>query len=298
MNPSNQTFNRRQMITRLLGGTTLMAATSRFAASAAAAESNARYPIGACDWSIGKMADPTGLGLAKEIGLDGLQVSLGTETNDMHLRREEVQQQYLKASEETGVKIASLAIGELNRVPYKSDPRTIEWVNYSVDVCRAMDCRVVLLAFFGNGDLKGDKAGTDEVVRRLKDVAPKAEEKGVTLGIESWLSADEHLDIIERVGSSAVKVYYDVANSHKMGYDIYEEIRRLGKQGQICEFHMKENGALLGKGKIDFNQVKAAVGDIGYRGWLQIEGAVPAGGEIKASYIANRKFLQSLFGRG
>jgi sugar phosphate isomerase/epimerase len=219
MNAFNLTFTRREMITRLITGSTLMALSSRFAAStgAAAAESTAHYPIGACDWSIGKMADPTGLALAKEIGLDGLQVSLGTEANDMHLRREEVQRQYLKASEETGVKIASLAIGELNRVPYKSDPQTIDWVSDSVDVAHALGCRVVLLAFFGNGDLKGDKKGTDEVVRRLRDVAPKAEEKGVTLGIESWLSADEHLDIIERVGSSAVKVYYDVANSHKMG---------------------------------------------------------------------------------
>jgi hypothetical protein len=131
----------------------------------------------------------------------------------------------------------------LNNIPYKSDERTIAWVSDSIDACKAMGCRVVLLAFFGNGDLKGDKAGTDEVVRRLKDVAPKAEKAGVILGIESWLSAEEHVDIIDRVGSPAVQVYYDVANSEKMGYDIYREIRWLG--GQEADLRVSPEGERL-----------------------------------------------------
>ena len=103
------------------------------------------------------------------------------------------------------------------------------------------------------------------------------------------------MDIIDRVGSPAVKVYYDVANSNKMGYDIYSEIRWLGKKGQICEVHMKENGALLGKGKVDFRKVRAALGDIGYSGWMQIESAVPKGAEMLPSYKQNLALLRSLF---
>ena len=158
-----------------------------------------------------------------------------------------------------------------------------------------MNCRVILLAFFHHDDLRNDPVGTDETVRRLKEVAPKAEKAGVILGIESWLSAEDHIRIIDRVGSPAVKVYYDVANSTERGYDIDKEIRWLGKQGQICEFHMKENGALLGQGRIDFRKVRAALDDIGYRGPMQIEAAVPPGGNLIESYIANRKFLQDIF---
>lgn len=255
-----------------------------------------RFRVGACDWSIGATADPGALRVAKEIGLDGVQVSLGTAANDMHLRQAAVQARYREAAAGTGVAVASLAIGELNSIPYKSDPRTIEWVADSVEVCRAMGCRTVLLAFFGQGDLKGDKAGTDEVVRRLRDVAPRAEKAGVVLGIESWLSAEEHVDIIQRVGSPAVQVYYDVANSEQMGYDIYREIRWLGRQKLICEFHAKENGFLLGQGRVDFQKVRAAMDEIGYAGWLQIEGAVPPGATMKESYIANLRFLRTVFG--
>jgi sugar phosphate isomerase/epimerase len=253
------------------------------------------FKIGACDWSLGRMADIGAFDRAREIGLDGVQVSLGTEANDMSLRTAGVQDKYREAARRTGVEIASLAIGELNNVPFKSDLRTVEWVKGSIDAAKALNRDVVLLAFFFKGDLKGDVEGTNEVVRRLKAIAPQAEKAGVILGIESWLSAEEHMDIIDRVGSRAVQVYYDVANSEKMGYDIYDEIRWLGKKDVICEFHMKENGALLGKGRVDFKRVRDAIEAIGYTGWLQIEGAVPPGGEIIPSYIENRRLLKSLF---
>jgi L-ribulose-5-phosphate 3-epimerase len=252
-----------------------------------------RFRIGACDWSIQRINQPEAMAMAREIGLDGVQVSLGSVANNMHLRESAVQAAYKKAAQEAGVSFAGLAIGEMNNIPYKSDPRTIQWVSDSVDVAKALGCRVILLAFFDKGDLKNDAAGQAEVIRRLREVAPKAEKAGIYLGIESWLSAEEHMRILDSVGSSHVKVYYDVANSHKMGYNIYQEIRSLGKH--ICEFHAKENGVLLGKGAIDFQQVRQAMDDIGYKGWLQIEGAVPPGATMLDSYKSNQAFLRSIF---
>ena len=251
------------------------------------------FKIGACDWSIGKMADPAAFDVAKQIGLDGVQVSLGTTADNMHLRKPEMRQRYLDAAKQTGVAVASLAIGELNKIPYKSDPRTVEWVSDCIDVCKALKVRLVLLAFFSDGDLRDDKAGVDEVVRRLKAVAPKAEKAGVVLGIESWLNAEQHLEILDRVGSNAVQVYYDCCNSNDRGYDIYQEIRRLGCK-RICEFHFKENGALLGHGKVDFKKVRAALDDIGYEGWIQIEGAVPPGAPMLESYRKNLEFARGV----
>ncbi|WP_020530077.1 sugar phosphate isomerase/epimerase family protein [Flexithrix dorotheae] len=252
------------------------------------------FKVGACDWSIGQRAKVEAMSVAKSIGLDGVQVSLGTVEDNMHLRTKAIQEAYKKASKENGVAIGGMAIGELNSVPYKSAPETEQWVLDSIDVAKAMGVKVVLLAFFGKGDIKGDKEGTKEVIKRLKKAAPKAEKEKITLGIESWLSAKEHMEIIDAVESDMIKVYYDTANSNKMGYDIYEEIRWLGKKN-ICEFHLKENGNLLGEGVVDFKKVRAAIDDIGYRGWVQIEGAIPEGGERVESYIKNREFVKSLF---
>ena len=251
------------------------------------------FKIGACDWSLEKGSSIEALKVAKELNLDGVQVSLGSYENKMHLRKPEVQQAYKKAAKKYGVEIASIAIGALNHVPYKSEPLAEQWVNDSIDVAKAMGTKVVLLAFFGKGDLKNDKAGIDEVVKRLKKVAPKAEKKGVYLAIESTLSAEQHMDIINRVGSPAVKVYYDVSNSHAGGYNIYEEIRYLGDN--IVEFHAKDYDNIFGRGKVDFVKVRKAMDDIGYRGWVIIEGAKPFG--LKKSYKMDEKYLRYVFPR-
>lgn len=254
----------------------------------------ARFQIGACDWSIGPAGDIGSFAVAKKIGLDGVQVSLNTKADHDHLRQANAQRTFKKAAQQAGVGFSGLAIGLLNEIPYKSDPRTEQWVQDSVDVAKALGVQNVLLAFFSNNDLRNDKKGTQAVIDRLKAVAPKAERAGVVLGIESWLSAPEHLAILDAVGSPAIKVYYDVCNSSVMGYDIFKEIRDLGKD-RICEFHLKENGFLLGKGKIDLTKVRQALDDIGYAGWLQIEGAVPAGKAVVESYVENNRTVRSLF---
>lgn len=255
-----------------------------------------RLKIGACDWSIGKSSDIGAFALAKEIGLDGIQVNMGSEANNLHLRQSARQQLYLTESARTGVRIASLAIGELNQVPYKSDPRTDEWVWDAVDVAHNLKVSVILLAFFGKNDLRGDDQGKREVIRKLRAVAPKAEKMNVTLGIESYLTAEEHVDIMQQVGSPSVKVYYDFRNAADAGNDVIKEIKWLGKDA-ICELHMKENGSLLSNGTMDWATISAALDEMQYRGhgWMQIEGARPEDDDVVQSYKQNLRFLQEVF---
>jgi len=275
---------------RALAGLTVAASCRPFAE--AGKETPRGFKLAVCDWTIRKTADPASLEVAKRIGLDGVQVDFGRGEDTLPLFDTDLQRRFLDEARKQDMQIASLAMGVLNSVPYKSDPRAEQWVAEGIDVCKALGVNVVLLAFFGNGDLRNDKKGTDVVVERLKRVAPKAEKAGVFLAIESWLSAEEHLAIIERVGSPAVKVYYDVANSHKAGYDIFKEIRVLGKH--ICEFHAKDNDDLYGKGSIDFEQVREAMDDIGYRGWIVMEGTkMPLGVEESCRYDA--QYLRGIF---
>ena len=65
---------------------------ARNCSSLFAAPGQRRFKLGACDWSIGKMGDPAAFEVAKEIGLDGVQVSLGSAANNMRLRQPAVQQ--------------------------------------------------------------------------------------------------------------------------------------------------------------------------------------------------------------
>ena len=253
-----------------------------------------RFSIGACDWSISNTSNLGAMEMAKEIGLDGVQLSLGLKANNMHLRRKDVQEAYKSLAKIFKVGFTGLGIGELNNYPFKSDPQTDQWVADSIQVAKEFNVKAVLIAFFNQGDLKNDSKGQDAVIQKFKDIMPIAEKADVRLGIESWLSAEEHMRIIDAVGSPNLNVYYDVANSEKMGYNIYEEIKWLGKKKQICEFHFKENDALLGQGKVDFQRVKNCLDEIGYSGAIQIEGAVPPGKTMLESYLKNNRFLRDL----
>jgi sugar phosphate isomerase/epimerase len=237
---------------------------------------------------LGKRTDPEALEIARRLGLDGIMVDMGDPRNGFPLLQPELQKKYLTRAKELKVEIASLALGILNELPYKSEPQAQQWVADSIKVSRALGTHVVLLAFFGKGDLKNDQKGTDAVSERLKEIAPQAEKAGVVLGVESWLSAAEHMAILDKVGSSAVQVYYDVGNSHKMGYDIYQEIRFLGRH--ISEFHAKDYDGLFGKGTIDFLEVRRAMDDIRYGGWMHIESGVS-----EEDLGSNGRYLRKIF---
>jgi sugar phosphate isomerase/epimerase len=254
------------------------------------------FKIGACDWSLSKSADPDALRVAKQIGLSGVMVNMGSVGNDLHLRKKEIQDEFIKVSGETGVVISSLAIGELNSVPYKSDPRTEQWVWDSIDVAARFKVPVILLAFFSKNDLRNDEVGIKETINRLKRVAPKAEKAGVILGLETYLDAAGHQRIIDSVGSPNIKVYYDFRNTADAGHDPIVEFRKLGKDA-ICELHMKENQFLLSQGSLDWKGISNMVDELGYRGdnWMQIEWSLPDKADLISSYIQNRDFLRQRF---
>jgi sugar phosphate isomerase/epimerase len=163
-----------------------------------------------------------------------------------------------------------------------------------IDTMQKMNQKVVLIAFFGKGDINDKPDLQAKVIEKFKRAAPLAEKAGVILGIESWMNAADHLRMIDAIGSPAVQVWYDVANSEKMGYDIYKEIRQIGRE-RICQFHMKENGSLLGQGRIDFKKVKESIDAIGWGGWLIIEGATVKEKSLEECYDHNQKYLRSIF---
>lgn len=282
-------MTRRDMIQRSTQGAALLAMSSGLAPLFAAPDSRG-FKIGAPEWSLGK-SDPSCFAVAKEIGLDGVQLNLGSLEDKMHLRQPETQKAYIEASKTQGVAIASLALGELNRIPLKNDPTAAIWLYDSMDAARALGVKVILVAAFGNGDLVNDAEGIKRTVRVLKELAPRAEKAGVILGLENYLTAAQNLDIVQQVASPAVRVYYDVGNSTDKGYDIYAEIRQLKEQ--ICEFHAKDSKYLLGQGRIDFQKVRQAMDDIGYRGWIQIEAAAPH--SLVEDYRTDLKFLKGIF---
>ena len=256
------------------------------------------FRIFACDWTMGLSCDPAAFAMAARIGLDGVQVEFGKTPEadgSLPLFAAAKQDQILEAAAKHSVAVASLALGAVNRIPYKSAPEAEKLAIASIGVMRRMKIRVTLLPFFNLGDLIGDPAGIEEVIRRLRRLGPRAEEAGVIFGIESLLKVPELERILDAVKSPAVQVYYDVGNMQKVGEDYAAAIRHFGRE-RICELHLKDQTDLYGKGSMNFPAVRAALDDVGYRGWVGIEGLkLPYG--IERSIRYDLDYLRPIFPR-
>lgn len=285
-------ISRRQLLLNSIA----LATAGKLSLSARASPLKKQLRIGACDWSIGMNSDIRAFDIAKKIGLEGLMVDVGSPANNLHLRETALQEQYKKESRRTGVKISSVAMGTLNNYAYKSDPRTDQWVWDTVDVAKNLGVQVILLAFFSKGDLRNDEEGIKTVISKLKEVAPKAEKAGVILGVESYLNGADHLRILDAVGSKNVKVYMDFRNTADAGWDVMKELKIIGTDN-ICELHMKENGALLGQGTLPWQEIRNYLVEKNYHGdgWMQIESSNPEGSDVVTNYTHNLKFLRQLF---
>ncbi len=247
--------------------------------------------IGMCDWSL-QARDPGSVPLAEKLGLDGLQLQMGDPKDGVPLRKPELQKQYLEASRRYSIPFPAICPLFLNQAPLFLEPVTAIWVLDSVGVARNLGARVVMLPFFGKGELK-EPWQIDRTVDVLRQLAPRAEAAGVVFGFENTLSAEDNLKVLDRVGSRALQVWYDVGNSSVRGYDLPAEIRRLGRS-QICMFHIKDGRNLLGEGQINFPAVAAAVKDIGYNDWLILETASP--NDLEADTRRNVAYVKRVFG--
>ena len=251
----------------------------------------ARFKVGITDWNLQLEGKVEAVALAKRIGFDGVQVSIGKGEGKLPLSDPKLQKAYLDESKRVGLPIASLCLEVLHRNWLKSDPLGKRWVADSIPIAKAVGVKVVLLPFFGKGALT-TAAEMDYVGDALRDIAPAAEKAGVILGLEDTISARDNARIMERAKSRAVLTYYDVGNSTNGGFAVAEEIRWLGKD-RICEVHLKDNPHFLGEGKIDFPAVVAALSDIGFAEWAELETDCPTK-DVSADLTRNLKYIRGL----
>lgn len=251
----------------------------------------ARFRVGVTDWNLGLEGKVESIALAKKIGFDGVQISLGKGDDKLPLADPALQEKFLDESKRVGLPLASVCLEILHRNYLKSDPLGQRWVADSIPIAKALGVKVVLLPFFGKGALT-TAAEMDYVGDALREIAPAAHKAGVVLGLEDTISARDNARIMERAKSPAVLTYYDVGNSTQGGFDVVEEIRWLGKD-RICEVHLKDNPHYLGEGKIDFPGVVAALSDIGFAEWAELETDCPTK-DVPADMTRNLKYIRGL----
>ena len=229
------------------------------------------YEVGAWQSGLGDFDT------AKKIGLDVLQVSFPFRPNGAvnDFRLPDARARYLEKSAETGVRIEAFAMGEFNENPFWAQEDTIEQVSACIEAMAAMKVKYVLISYFGSGDPKKEDEW-DEIIRRYKILAPRAEDAGVVLTIEAPWNAEQHHRVVDAVNSPAVAVFYDPGNMIGLfgnTDEICSDIRKL--KGLIKACHIKDNN-IIGKGEIDYQKILNAYREIGFFGPQIVEGSTRA----------------------
>ncbi|HEU4391667.1 MAG TPA: sugar phosphate isomerase/epimerase family protein [Blastocatellia bacterium] len=283
--------NSRRQFLELIGGALAAGVVAGKPVLAVCTEKRPRFRIGVTDWNLKQEARIESIALAKKIGFDGVQISIGVGTDRLPLSDPATQKSFLEESKRVGLPIASVCLNILHRNVLKSDPLGQRWVADSIPIAKALGVKVILLPFFGKGAL-ANQTEVDYVGDALREIAPAAEKARVILGLEDTISARDNVRIMERSKSPAVLTYYDVGNSTGNGFNVVEEIRWLGA-ARICEVHLKDNPNFLGKGKIDFPAIVAALAQIGFDKWAHLETSCPTG-SVENDMATNLGFIRRL----
>jgi len=249
--------------------------------------------IGAMDGALRQRGKPGAVALARKLGLAGLQVTIGqTQTGGrLPLEDPELQAIYLAESAKHNITLNATYLDILHLNCLKDDPLARQWVLRGIEITRKLKARILMTVFFGKCAVV-DRREIDYTADVFKELAPEAEKAGVVIGFENTLSAEDNARAMDRVGSRAFQIYYDVGNSTNMGgFDVPREIRFLGKE-RICQFHFKDK-RYLGEGKVNYPAILEAIAEIGYEGYANLETSAPSG-DVDADVTRNLQYLQRL----
>lgn len=240
--------------------------------------------------------------LAREIGVDGVEVDMGSLGNrptfENRLADPGVREEFLNAAREHDLEIPSLAMSGFYAQSFAERPTVGRMVGDCIDTCVAMGVKTAFLPLGVKGDLVKHPELRPAIVERLKRAGERAAEGGVVIGIETALDATGEAELLDDVGSSAIRSYFNFANALQNGRDLIAELRTLGRE-RICQIHCtnKDGVWLQNDPEIDLPAVKRALDDMGWSGWLVIERSRDAADarNVRRNFSANAAYLKQVF---
>jgi L-ribulose-5-phosphate 3-epimerase len=269
------------------------------AAQAGGAPNPVPIRVGMTDWNLGQRGDISKIALARQIGLDGIQVSVQypTDGKTPTLRDTKTQADFKRAALDNGIQICSLAIGNpgKSRLPMHTNPAFAILLLEAVEIAHNLGTNNILLPILGDSHIDmSSQAQVDGFVAMMKEVARYGEKYGVVIALEDWIAAEDNIRLLDAIGSNYVGVYYDAHNLVPRVKDVYAEPKMLGRR--IHQIHVKNADMLLSAsgGRLDWPRMAQEFYDTGYRGWYVLETGSPTR-DIVADTRANIEYVRKTF---
>lgn len=246
------------------------------------------------DETQGMIADFDTFKVARDIpGITGVELQVTNGSPNMH--DFSVARRYKAEAHRWGLDIPTTA-GVWSHPQW--GPHTGLDLMKSIRASEIVGARIMLIAFFRDDapDMTSEES-YGPVVSVLREIAPKAQEAGIILGLENSLSPQENKSLVDMVDHPAVKVYYDLDNMYHYGHgeDAVPGIELLGNE-RIATVHVKNNGRLLqDHWRIDWPAAFEALTGIAYDGWLIFETRHESHEQCKAMTKENIALIEQHF---
>jgi L-ribulose-5-phosphate 3-epimerase len=260
-----------------------------------------RYKIAASDWMMLKRQTPGALTRASECGLDGVEVDMGPLGKrpdfENKLREDDFRTKYLEQAKSLGLELSSLAMSAFYGQPVADHPSAEKFCNDWIDLMPRIGTKVGFLpVIFRKED--EPQAAVDKVVALMKKVAPRAEQSGVIIGLNTPLDAAANIKMLDAIGSPAVRIAYNCGEAIDDKRDVFAELRQLGRDRIAQVIPTLSDGVWLEKdSRIDIPKLKQLLDDLGWRGWLVLQRSREASKarDVVYNFGGNAKYLKSVF---
>ena len=239
-----------------------------------------KYRFAICEW-CSPVAGPDVCRLAAEAGLEGVELNIGDIRRNLPLSDARIQRYYLDAAQKYGISYTAMAVNTLDNYTtlhpdnIQESDMTRFILGKAVDAAAAMGIPIIQVPNFFSNEIRTHD-NLLAAAQFLRYTCEHAEKHNIIVGSENTLSAEENLELVERVGMPNFRIYFDTENPvFFKQYDSAEMIRKLGSH--ICEVHVKDGTEdqlscrPLGQGNARFHACVQALKDIGYSGWIVTE---------------------------
>lgn len=234
---------------------------------------------------------------AAKLGFDGVEFCIGLEYRKNILWQDGGAEKLKGWADTAGIEVSSLSPGVFSRFhpalpEAKARQEGIEILTHTIDSCAPLDTDQILLPMFPKNMYEWPDATWNQLTDGLKALSEVAAQHNVTLNLEATFDADQYVRIVDTVASDHLKVYHDTGNTKSRDQDPAAEIRKLDPS-RVGMIHAKDTDCqALGGGRVDFDDVDAAIREITYDGWIVLE--TPVGDNPDADNAKNLNFIRKL----
>jgi L-ribulose-5-phosphate 3-epimerase UlaE len=180
---------------------------------------------------------------ARDIGFDGVELNTIRNFREDRLWSAQRISEIKKFITDSKIRIYSIslsAIRDYNFTMVETEKRKIalDLIEHLINVGSELGISVLLLPLL---ELDKKEIGS-RLLAGLKKAAEHARRKDIFLAIETVLSPDDSLKLIQNINSEYVKICFDTGIINTCGYNIYESLVLL--EGVIAEIHVKDSFAV------------------------------------------------------